>query len=89
MEVVNLYQDVSNKLIIELNGVRYYKNVEVRKVRIDLLQVILKQKAIICLSYLDDNNNDVISQPLIIEFDTYGAWGSNDDYIIDYIKNNA
>jgi hypothetical protein len=89
MEVINLYQDVANKMVIELNGVRNYNNKEVRRVRVDLLQVILKTKAIICLSYLDDNNDVVISQPLILEFDTYGAWGADDDYIINYIKNNA
>lgn len=89
MEVFNLYQQTQNSVIINLDRPRDFNGVYATKIRIDLLQVILKQRAIICMSYLDVNDSVVSTSPLILEFDNYADWASDDEYIVNYIQNNA
>ncbi len=55
---------------------------------IKIITVTIKKEAYIHIDLLDNNGNYAGNRFFTMSGDDYANWGSDDDYLIDWIKNN-
>lgn len=60
----------------------------ITKFTVKSLEVKLTQSANILVDLLDKNDNYAGTEYLEISGDDYANWGSDDDYLVNWIKNN-
>jgi len=60
----------------------------ITKFAVKSIEVKLTQSANILVDLLDKNNNYAGTESLEISGNDYANWGTDDDYLINWIKNN-
>jgi hypothetical protein len=58
------------------------------KFTIQRVDIHLKQSANITIDLIDNNGNYAGTEYLVMSGDDYSNWGSDDDYLINWVKNN-
>ena len=61
----------------------------VTKVKISVIKLVLFQSVDICVQYLDENDYIIENIYLTISGDDYLLWSDDDNYILEYVKNNC
>ena len=68
--------------IIDFQIIKNVVSFDISGVRIDLFE-----KAIVCVIF-KCNNGEIIVRDVVIQGDTYLQWGSDDNFIVNYITDN-
>jgi hypothetical protein len=79
--------DESNK-DISITPVTVTKVTIIDKFIIRKVDVKIKESAEIILDLVDSNNSYAGTKYLVMSGEDYANWGSDDDYLINWIKNN-
>jgi len=82
-----IYMDESNK-DISITPVTVTRVTVIDKFVIKKVDVKLKENAEIIVDLVDNTGNYAGTKFLVISGEDYTNWGSDDDYIINWIKNN-